>query len=77
MCIEYFAYFPCILNSKLLHVSHTKTGNESFLMVTKVSCISEAAEPLEMRKAVQRYYVLFQNEVLLIIVPSSANGLLI
>ena len=50
-----FAYFPCIINSKLLHVSHTKIGNESFLMVTKVSCISEAAEPLEMEGAVQRY----------------------
>ena len=47
MCIEYFAYFPCIINSKLLQVSHYKTGNESFLMVTKVSCISEAAEPLK------------------------------
>ena len=52
-------------------------GNESFLMVTKVSCISEAAELLEMGKAVQRYNVLLQNEVLSIIVPSSANGLLI
>ena len=77
MCIEYFAYFSCIINSKLLHVSHTKIGNESFLMVTKVSCISEAAELLEMGKEVQRYNVLLQNEVLSIIVPSSANGLLI
>ena len=42
-----FAYFPFIINSKLLHVNHTKIGNESFLMVTKVSCISEAAEPLK------------------------------
>ena len=51
----FFAYFPCIINSKLMHVSHTKIGNESFLMVTKVSGISEAAEPLEMGGAVQRY----------------------
>ena len=65
------------MNSKLLHVSHTKIGNESFLMVTKVSCISEAAEPLEMGKEGQRYNVFLQNEVLSIIVPSSANGLLI
>ena len=46
-------------------------------MVMKVSCISEAAEPLEMGKAFQRYNVLLQNEVLSIIVPSSTNGLLI
>ena len=46
-------------------------------MVTKVSCISEAAEPLEMGKEVQRYNVLLKNEVLSIIVPDSANGLLI
>ena len=72
-----FAYFPCITNSKLLLASHTKIGNESFLMVTKVLCISEAAKPLEMRKAVQRYNFLLQNEVLSIILPSSANGLLI
>ena len=77
MCIEYFAYFPCITNSKLLLVSHTKIGNESFLMVTKVLCISEAAKPLEMGKAVQRYNVLLQNTVLSTIVPSSADGLLI
>ena len=61
----------------MLLVSHTKIGNESFLMVTKVSCISEASKPLEMGKAVQRYNVLLQNEVLSIIVPSSAHGLLI
>ena len=69
-----FAYFPCIINSKLLHVSHTKIGNESFLMVTKVSCISEATEPFEMGKEVQRYNVLVQNEVLSIIVPSSVGS---
>ena len=73
----FFAYFPCITNSKLLLVSHTKIGNESFLMVTKVLYISEAAKPLEMRKAVQRYNFLLQNEVLSIMLPSSANGLLI